>query len=108
MPKSPIATHDTSIIKDVNDLIIDPNQLTCEMQSSQSLTLTTHESLSLALSLPYLLVRKTRGQESLVHYNYKHKHAKIGQKSILRMKKKKKNCQFWRLKHRTHSLKINI
>jgi hypothetical protein len=44
MPKNPIVTHDTSPIEDVNDLIIDPNQLTCEMQSSQSLTLTTHES----------------------------------------------------------------
>jgi hypothetical protein len=78
MPKNPIVTHDTSPIEDVNDLIIDPNQLTCEMQSSQSLTLTTHESLSLAnlLSVPHLLVRKTRGQESLVHYNYEHKHAK--------------------------------
>jgi hypothetical protein len=78
MPKNPIATHDTSPIEDVNDLIIDPNQLTCEMQSSQSLTLTTHESLSFAnfLSVPHLLVRKTRGQESLVHYNYEHEHAK--------------------------------
>jgi len=87
MSKSPIATHDTSPIEDVNDLIIDPNQLTCEMQSNQSLTLITNESLSLAnlLSLPHLLVRKTRGQESLVHYNYEHKHSKIGQKGILQM-----------------------
>jgi hypothetical protein len=44
MPKSPIATHYTSLIEDVNDLVIDPNKLTFEMQSSQSLTLTTHES----------------------------------------------------------------
>jgi hypothetical protein len=34
MLKSAIVAHDTSPIEDVNDLIIDPNQLTCEMQSS--------------------------------------------------------------------------
>jgi hypothetical protein len=41
-------TQDTSLIKDVCDLVGDLDQPNCEVQQGQSSTIATHESLSFA------------------------------------------------------------
>jgi hypothetical protein len=48
IPMSFTTTQDTSLTKDVYDVIGDLDQPTCKVQQNQSSTIITHESLSFA------------------------------------------------------------